>query len=810
MKKSKAGRIFLKTIKWFLIAMLALILTCVIYIVVQISRATDINEISIMPDGYLTSILDQDGNVTRTLAGEEANRIYCTIDKIPADVQNAFIAIEDERFYSHNGIDLRGIARAFFRGITSGNFSEGASTITQQLIKNSAFDGWTEENTFLDSLNRKIQEQYLALQLEKKYDKQYILEVYLNTINLGSGTWGVQAAANRYFGKDVADLSLSEAAVIAGITKNPSAYDPIEHPDTSRERYELVLAAMLDQQLISEEAYQQALADNVFERIASDHTDRNTTPFSYFEDALLLQVVSDLQEQKNLSEEEAWDLIYRGGLMIYSTEDTDIQKICENAVNNESYCSGEEQVSCVVMDPSTGYVRAIVGGRGEKTSSLIYNRATDSIRQPGSTIKVLGEYAAAFEDGKITLGTTIDDAPYTYTDGTEIHNSDGIFHGMTTIRDAIANSYNVVALKVFQEQGMDRVCDTLENFGLTSLDYSQQTEAMAIGGTNGGVTTMELTAAYNALANSGTYQTPLLYTSVTDTAGNVILSTESQQKKAVSEQTAQMLTCALQEVIDSGTGVLAGFNGVPIAGKSGTTNENRDLWFVGYSPYYTCGVWGGFDSNAPQENTDYVKLIWKEIMETANSEKEYASFPLSANTEIKNICVKCGQLARTGLCDETAQGDMTREEVFIKGTGPTVRCSCHTTVRLCSVSGERAGSFCPSWAVSQTIYLKTASAGTTDEAYAADTISTETCDRHTSLWNLFGGNSQDTEEEDSTVPSQESEISPEEQEQTPGTQEMTAPDDTTQQEDAENTETPEDTSEEESPWWEQWWSGLWG
>ena len=471
--------------KYILVAFLALLVlgAGVAFGMVRsiIDNAPDIDPADVEPKGFSTTIYDQNGEKLLSLADYDSNRIYVTIDKIPKSLQNAFVAIEDERFYEHDGVDPRGIVRAFFVGvknIISGDsgFSEGASTLTQQLIKNNVFAAYSEPS-FIVKLERKIQEQYLAIKLEReltetmsKYEaKQQILEYYLNTINLGQSTLGVQAASNRYFDKDVSELTLSEAAVIASITKNPSALDPVRHPEENAKRRDTILKRMLDQELITEKQYNKAMKDNVYERIKQvDTKQSDTSIYSYFMDALIVQVIDDLQEQLGYNRTQAYNALYRGGLSIYATQDSTIQAICDAVISDPSMfpdssdvslgyrlsiqkedgttknyseydvdaylrqklgttasqmifsskeraeAAAEEfkatvyqpeegdvllgekltttiqpQVSFTLMDQQTGYVKAIVGGRGEKTGNLTLNRATDTTRQPGSTFKIV-------------------------------------------------------------------------------------------------------------------------------------------------------------------------------------------------------------------------------------------------------------------------------------------------------------------------------------------------------------------------------------------------------------------------------------
>lgn len=715
-----------------------------------LATAPDLDQVDVSPTGYRTTVLDEDGEVILTLMGEESNRVYAALDEIPEDLQNAVVAIEDERFYQHCGIDLKGIARAIYRNITAGRISEGASTITQQLIKNNVFTGWTQEKTALEKISRKVQEQFLALQLERRESKEWILENYLNTINLGSGTWGVKTAAMRYFGKDVSELTLSECAVLAGITKSPSGYSPLKNPEASRERQLAVLGKMLELEMISQAEYEEASADDVYARIERDNTAVETEVQSYFEDALVYQVVEDLQTVLGYTEDKAWQLLYRGGLTVQSTQDSRLQEICETEVNREEWYTSDAQASVVLMDPYTGQVKALVGGRGEKTGSLTLNRATSSIRQPGSTIKVVGEYAAALDRGEATLGTVYDDAPYTYSDGTAIRNASGTYSGMVTVRQAITKSLNIVALKCFQDVGIDAVFARLEQFRFQHLTVEDQVEALALGGTHGGVTNLEMTAAYSAIANGGTYLEPVYYTRVLDRSGAVLLEKTPEQHTVLQSSTAALLTQAMKDVMTLGTGTQAAFSGMTLAGKSGTTTDMRDVWFVGYSPYYTCGVWGGYDDFSAQSGSAYVKKLWRAVMQQAHEGLANREFSSTESLESCTICTKCGNLAVDGLCGDTVQGDMTQTEYYVSGTEPTEPCSCHVEVSHCQRSGQTAGPYCPASQVETQVYLIAGTEGTADAEAVRPAEEEETCQAHRNWWNwLFP---EDRPNEEDTLP----------------------------------------------------------
>jgi len=717
-----------------------------IFVAQTLKNAPPLDLADVAPEGYRTNVLDDAGQPILTLIGEESNRVYVTLDQIPEHLQRAFVAIEDARFYTHHGLDIRGIARAAWRNLTSGSLAEGASTITQQLIKNNVFSGWAEEQTALARIERKLQEQLLSLELEKTRGKDWILENYLNTINLGGGTWGVETASLRYFGKDVSALTLSESAVLAGIAKSPSGYDPLLHPDKNAARRVLVLDRMLSEGYIDRADYDEALADDVYTRIAERADAGGADVLSYFEDAMVYQVVADIQNKLGLTEAGAWQLLYRGGLTVESTQNTELQTICEEEINRENWYRGDEQASIVVIDPATGQVKAIVGGRGEKTASLTLNRATDSVRQSGSTIKVVGEYAAALDKLGLTLGTVYDDAPYAYSDGTPLRNATGNYAGKITVHRAIAESVNTVALKCFQDAGMDEVWGYLGRFGFAHLDPEDKVEALALGGTRGGVTNLELTAAYAAISDGGTYIEPSYYIRVLDRSGQILLERENASRRVIQNTAAAELTAAMEDVFAS-TGSPAAFEGMSIAGKSGTTTEMRDVWFVGFSPYYACGVWGGYDNYAAQTGSTYVKQIWRSVMQRAHAGLTDPGFADVGKLEKAVICTKCGKLAISGLCDETLQGDVTAEEYFAPGTAPTESCDCHVRMSLCHTSGLLASAWCPVNEIETAVYLREGTAGTADESAVAPEADA-LCDEHHSRWDwLFPDEEQPYEPE---------------------------------------------------------------
>ena len=704
-------------------------------IIFAVSSAPRLDGLNVSPTEFLTTVLDDDGQIMTTLAEEGSNRVYVTLEQVPLEMQQAFVAIEDERFYRHIGIDIKGIMRAAVRGVLAGRFSEGASTITQQLLKNNVFTGWTGEKSFWDKLIRKIQEQALAIKLEGRVSKEWILENYLNTINLGSGCWGVESASRKYFGKDVSGLSLAESAMLAGLTKNPSGYSPLLHPEAGRKRQVVVLEKMLEQGYITDAEYREALAEPVLERIAGIRDGgQEVRILSWYEDALLNQVCRDLQEQLSYTGDEAWHLLYSGGLTVEASQDSTLQAIAEEEINREENYDSDAQSSLVLLDYRTGEVKAIVGGRGEKTASLVLNRALDSVRQPGSTLKVVGEYAAVLEKGG-TLGDVYDDAPCVYTDGSPIRNVSGTFGGRMTIRRAITDSVNVVAVKAFRQAGAREVYNRLEKLGFHNLTEADLVESLALGGTHGGVTNLELTAAYGALANRGRYCEPAFYSRVLNRDGSVLLEREADPVQVVESQTADLLTSAMESVLDQGTGREAAFAGMSLAGKSGTTTDRRDVWFVGYTPYYVCGVWGGYDDNRAQNSSNYVKRIWKKVMYRGHERLGDIGFTGVKRLSFCEICGKCGKRALKGLCDHTLQGDVSYEEAYIPGTEPKEFCDCHEQVQVCAISGGKAGIFCPLTGVQRQTYLRIGTAGTADEAAVMpEGLEESSCTVHGRWW----------------------------------------------------------------------------
>ena len=751
-----------------------------------IDTAPSIENIDVTPTGFSTFVYDLEGNQIGKLIAQDSNRIPVAKDMIPENLAHAFVSIEDERFYEHNGIDIKGIIRAAYVGVSNGfRFTEGASTITQQLLKNNVFTNWTKEDGFMDKIKRKIQEQYLAIELTKTMSKDDVLVNYMNTINLGQNTLGVQAASLRYFNKSVNTLTLSECAVIAGITQNPSKFNPISHPDNNAQRREKVLNNMLEQGYITQTEYDEAMADDVYSRIQIVNAEvEEDSVNTYFVDALTDDIMEDLMATGNYTETQAYTLLYSGGLKIYATQDPHVQEICDEAFSNEEnypegtrwqlgyelttqdsngnfenystemyrqyfkemdssfnllYSSqeaaydaieqykaavmkpGEEvygenitltpqpQVSIVIEDQSTGYVVAMVGGRGQKEASRTLNRATDSKRQPGSTFKIVAVYAPALDSAGLTLATVMNDAPFNYANGRPVNNWWGSeYRGLNSLRTGIAQSMNIIAVKTLTQITPQLGFDYLKNFGFTTLVereeitvggktqvFSDIQQSLALGGITKGVTNEELTAAYASIANGGTYIKPKLYTKVLDHDGNVILdNTAPQSRQVIKETTAWLLTDAMVDVVTSGTGASVNFGNMAIAGKTGTTSDYNDVWFSGYTPYYTASVWTGYDNNAKLQKgngeRNLAKKLWRAVMSKVHEDLPSQSFQVPSGIVTATVCSQSGKLPIPGLCDGTL-----KTEYFAEGTVPTESCDVHYQGMVCPYSNLPACDTCP-------------------------------------------------------------------------------------------------------------------
>ena len=731
----------------------------------------EVNAKDLIPKGYQTTLYDQDGKELKVLASFDANREYVYYDDIPENLVNAFIAIEDQRFWEHNGIDVQGIMR---------DFDQGASTLTQQLIKNQIFNVGLDEKTMFDKIERKVQEQYLAVEIEKVLPKKSIAEYYLNTIYLGQGRYGVETASQYYFNKQLKDLTISECAVLAAIPQNPSKFDPVVFPEENAKRRLMVLDKMSELNMISQSDYDTAIADDVYAEIKKVSSIKKSSPTkinSYYIDEVINQLEDDFMAM-GYSKSEADSMIYSGGLEVHTCQDTEIQDICDTVLNDEdnyptdsyqlSYAltlvddNGEQynysqnmmvtwfqeekgqssfdlifsseddaraaadeykahliaetgykeqlesykvtvepQISFTLMDQETGQVKAIVGGRGEKTEDRSFNRATEATRQPGSTFKVVAAFLPALDGCGMSLATVYKDEPYTYTNGGEVRNWYSGYRGPSTIRQAIQNSMNILAVKTITDVTPELAYEYLLKLGFTTLVKNRTNssggiesdinQSLALGGLTDGITNLEITAAYATIANEGNYIKPVFYTEVYDHDGNLLIDNRKPEESAViSPQNAWLLTSAMHDVVTIGTGTAANLScGLYTAGKTGTTSSNYDAWFCGYTPYYTASIWIGFDVNTNFAAGNYHKNMWRKIMDEIT---EVKGLDTSKTFEMPDGIVRATVCKDTGLLP--VEGCDTVTDYFAKGTVPKKKCGGNKKIVICNESHKPATNTC--------------------------------------------------------------------------------------------------------------------
>ncbi|MBQ3084729.1 MAG: PBP1A family penicillin-binding protein [Clostridia bacterium] len=602
------------------------------------------------------------------------NRKWVDIEDVPDQLRWAFIAIEDERFYEHSGVDVKRTLAAvlnFFNPSSGSTF--GGSTITQQVIKNLTGD---DEQT----VTRKVQEIRRAWYLEREYTKDQILEVYLNTIYLSQGCYGVQTAAEVYFGKNLDELSLLECASIASITKYPSLYDPVANPEKNEERARLVINKMLELGKITEEEHKAAKDEKLALFKGEMKVEEGAEVNSYFVDQVILDAIDALVNEKGYSESYAYKLLYSEGVQIYSTMDMDVQKVVteyyndpENFPKITSKYGESPQSAMVIIDNETGAIVAMAGGIGEKKTALGLNRATQSYFQPGSCMKPIGTYAPAIEyeveiDGaRVAPGLMVQDMgvrknskgnwwPKNYNGpGTEKY---------MTVQQAVARSTNTVAVRVNNALGASVAFNFLQNnLGITTLkpgsNHDENDQAMALGGLTKGISVKEITAAYAAFPNEGTYIKPYTFTKICDQNGRVILENHIQSNTAMEKSTAGVMNSMLKNAAEVGTGTVARFRGADIGGKTGTTDDDKDRWFVGYTGYYTAAVWFGYDKPATVywSGNNPAAVTWKRVMQVVHEDLPYKSlYTTTAGMASYTCCVESGKLA-TELCEETVSGN---------------------------------------------------------------------------------------------------------------------------------------------------------
>lgn len=682
-------------------------------------------------------VYDSRGNQIAMFTGSESmDRELVFYKDTPEYLRQAFVAIEDERFFEHSGIDLKRIASAIIEFIkfviTRENVVHGGSTITQQVVRNI-----TGKDRV--SLDRKVQEQWLAIQLEKRLDKWQILELYMNLIYMGNSCYGVQSASKLYFNKDVKELSLAECALLAGITNSPGTYNPFSEKgrENAIKRQKIILGKMLELEKISQNEYDEALLEEL--KFAEKGDSKRDVPVqSYFVDYVVNEVTEDLMEQKGMSKQMALTTIYNYGVRIHTTMDPDIQKVMDDVFTDDKYFHKNDKVpqqpqaGMVLINPTNGQILAIRGGYGEKTASNILNRGTSIERPAGSSFKPLAVFAPALDRHIITPATVLDDAPVYFLGQDRPRypeNYTRSFEGLMTIRYAIKRSVNVVAAKTYLKFiNLNIPLEYLKNSG---IDRNQKNLSIALGGLEKGVSPLEMAAAYVPFANRGVYYKPSSYTKVTDKDGNIIIENKPNFNMVYDEATAFLMTDMLKDVCRpsrrpgemGGTAARLGTirnsknEIMPTAGKTGTTDDDKDRWFIGYSPYYVSAVWYGYDRPTPIEgipnNDNPAALIWNAVMQKIHQNKEFIDFPLPENIVKKRICVYSGKIA-TEACTHDPRGDASFVEYFIKGTEPKddELCDVHVVTSVCKDAKDiwgrnlLAGSGCPQESIIERVFVQ--------------------------------------------------------------------------------------------------------
>ncbi len=642
----------------------------------------------LLESGAATMIYDKDGNLVTQIGIK--NSVPVELKRVPEHVKNAFLGIEDPNFYQHHGISLRGIARATWSDITSRSIREGGSTITQQLVKMSFLN---PEQKF----KRKIQEIFLAFQVERRYTKDEILAMYLNNLYLGEGAYGVQAAAQTYFGKDVEELELEEAALLGGLPQAPSAYSPFRDPQAALNRRNAVLDSMAKNNFITESQANEAKEKEL--KLETKELSQRQYPYPYFLDYVTDKLVEKYGETE----------VFKGGLKVYTTLDPKVQQYAEAAMSRSTNFPSSKtdatgilqpQGAVVVLDPRTGFIKALVGGR-EHTQKRQWNRAIQTSRQPGSAFKPIAAYGPAIEYKGLGPASVVDDVPVKYG-SYEPRNYDGNYRGLITLRTALTNSVNIAAVKIMVDTvGIGNAIKFAAGLGI-KLDPLNHGASMALGGLHQGVTPLQMAAAYGAFANQGTYIEPTVITRVEKQDGVILEQTIPNQRQVMKASTAYLITDMLKSVVESGTGTGAQI-GRPAAGKTGTTDDGVDIWFVGYTPELVTSVWIGYDSptGMPQAyGSTYPARIWQEIMSKALKDTPVKGFTSPTGIVTAPVDNKSGLLP-----GPNTPGDSLVTDIFAEGTVPKETDNVHVFTEVCAASGQLPNEYCPDRVIKPLVQL---------------------------------------------------------------------------------------------------------
>ena len=708
-KKGRKGWKIFKIVLFLIIALMIIGAGVAIGVVSKVIETTDPVDIDKLKTHKEKSyIYDSQNNQIAELKNE--NRVLAKYSEIPQCLVDAVVSIEDERFFTHKGVDIKRTAAAVVTYVLNGGKSDfGGSTITQQLIKNVSEDNES-------SWKRKIREWYRATLAETKMSKEEIFEAYVNKIYFGDGAYGVSVAANHYFNKDLKDITIAEAAVLAAAIQTPEATNPYKSDEARQkllDRQKIVLSKMLSLGKITQEQYDEAKS----QEIEFNKGDTSYQVQSYFVDEVIKQVKKDLMEEKGLSEGAANEKLYGGGLRIYATLDQNVQNAIDSAYSNEKYFYTDSkgkfmQSAMVVIEQSTGSVVGLTGGAGKKTGAFTLNRATEEPRQPGSCMKPIGAYGPAFEMGVLSPGAGIDDSQLLNGKGPKNYYAG--YNGYVTVRNAIAKSMNLPAVRTYFKVDAVYAINFAKNLGLKHLvtasenkSSNDQSYSFSIGGLTKGATVLEMANAYATIANQGVYIEPKFYTKVLDSDGNEVLAKKSNAKSVMKDSTAYMLTSCLESVVKAG-GTAYGYvnlgTGMAVAGKTGNTDSDKDQWFCGYTPYYTIACWNGYDYKDGATAIGRRKIgsypytsvaLFNDVAKAINKGKPVKQFEQPDSVTTAPLCTVSGLVA-TDACRADPRGDKTGTDLVAKDSIPTATCNIHKMVNICNETGLVANEYCPS------------------------------------------------------------------------------------------------------------------
>ena len=681
-RKKKIKKIII-TVIIIIIVILAIILGISAYNWKQITTDMFLNENSV--------IVDSDGNVIAEL-GSERKKIKIENEEMPENLKNAYVSIEDERYYKHHGVDIKRTGSAIINYVIHiGNSSFGGSTITQQLVKN-----LTGDNS--GSIFRKVKEWWKAYLLECYFSKEEILDMYLNIIYVGPNIYGVGAGSQYYFSKDVQNLTLAECAFLAGINNSPNSYNPFDDETDNTEKIKnrtiTVLDKMLELEYITEDEYNTAVSEvNNGLRFRQGTVEASDGIYSYHTDALINEIIQDIADKKNITEDFATNYLYLGGLTINSTQNSSIQDETETEFNKRQYHIASReggdpaQAAMVIIDHKTGQVLSCVGGLGEKDTARGLNRATQSTRQTGSSIKPLAVLAPGIDKKKFTAATIYADVETTFEGNYSPVNYDG-YLGEITVRKAVESSQNISFVEMMEQIGVKTSISYLKDMGITTLTEKDESLSLALGGLDKGITPLEMAAAYATIANDGVYIEPTFYTEITNQSGKTIVEAKPESHRVFSEQVAYILKEILTQPVKgaNGTATYCSISGIDVAAKTGTTDENYDRWLCGFTPYYTAATWFGYDQNETIyfNRQNPAGIIWANVMRTIHSGLANATFEKPSWIQTETICADSGCIANSGCTN-------TYEEYFLWGTKPD-DCTKHSGNRITTNNNQNGQS----------------------------------------------------------------------------------------------------------------------